>query len=192
MKNKLFYVLLLFTTVCNVRAADISKEEQLRNALENNDIVQVQELINEKVNVNCKFSKGFTPLMDAYNSPEIAQALLEAGARVNQKSDRGVTALTMAVSFGRKPEVVKILLSAGADMDVQDAIGWTPLMAAASIEKSDFVKLLLGRGANKSLKNKEGKTAADIAREYNRNDLAVYIDNYVYDKGLTKSAAKKK
>ncbi len=57
------------------------------------DIETVQKLIDLGVNVN-KTSKGLTPAMYAarYNRLDILKLLVENGAKLNIKSDRGMTA----------------------------------------------------------------------------------------------------
>ncbi|WP_220348621.1 ankyrin repeat domain-containing protein [Alkalilimnicola ehrlichii] len=63
--------------------------------------------------------------------------------------------LSGAVIAGR-PNVVNALLQAGASPDWQDASGMTPLLAAASCERSDMVALLIDAGANIQTPNKDG------------------------------------
>jgi len=57
------------------------------------DIETVQKLIDLGINVN-KTSKGLTPAMYAarYNRLDILKLLVENGAKLNVKSDRGMTA----------------------------------------------------------------------------------------------------
>ena len=56
-----------------------------------------------------------------------------------------------------------LLLAAGANVDKQDAFGFTPLMWAADYDRIEVVKELLKAGANKKLKNNNGYTAYDKA-----------------------------
>jgi ankyrin repeat protein len=58
--------------------------------------------------------------------------------------------------------IVKILLSAGADPNQQDVDGWSPLCYARSIEVAEA---LLAAGADPSLANDFGATAASVVRE---------------------------
>jgi len=85
------------------------------------------------------------------------------------------TALMFAVGLNdrvrtsKEVKIVKLLLEDGkADPNQQNADGWTALMLAANrIWVSDIdveiTKLLLDKGANRSLKNKNNKTALDLA-----------------------------
>ena len=50
-------------------------------------------------------------------------------------------------------------------IDAADHDGQTPLMFAAARDQTNAISVLLQRGASHSLRDSEGKTAADIAQE---------------------------
>jgi ankyrin repeat protein len=58
----------------------------------------------------------------------------------------------------------EMLLDAGCDINAADNKGRTPLMYAASFERTGVVNLLLKRGANINAKDHNGKNALDWAR----------------------------
>lgn len=94
---------------------------------------------------------GLTPLMVAAEMQAddlLVRALIEAGAKADQRDEEGWAAL----HFAWKPSVVTALLEAGADVNAQTDEGTTPLMMALSSEESIFelesVKLLLAAGAS--------------------------------------------
>ncbi len=71
----------------------------------------------------------------------------------------------LAAAFACDPEATKAALDAGADVNGRDGYGRTALMLAAEslkvYKKADIVKLLLERGADPSLRDPDGWTAAD-------------------------------
>ncbi len=76
----------------------------------------------------------------------------------------GIPLLSHAVAGGAKAfELVAYIIKQGAEVNAQANNGMTPLMAAASIDNIDAVKLLLERGADKQLKDAKGQTALDWA-----------------------------
>ncbi len=76
------------------------------------------------------------------------------------KDSRRNTPLLFAALQG-SPEAVSILLAAGADPNAANALGLTPLIAAAP--EPAKVKLLLARGADPKLKSEIGQTALVVA-----------------------------
>ncbi|MEM9674154.1 MAG: ankyrin repeat domain-containing protein [Cyclobacteriaceae bacterium] len=69
---------------------------------------------------------GSTPLISAatFNKPEIAQALIDAGADLSVKNNDGSTALHSAAFFGRV-EIVQMLIDAQADKTIRNNFGAT-------------------------------------------------------------------
>jgi hypothetical protein len=61
-------------------------------------------------------------------------------------------------------------------LDAADERGNTPMMIAASHRNGSLCMTLAGLGANLTLKNKEGKTAASITRESKWMELADWLD----------------
>ena len=52
-------------------------------------------------------------------------------------------------------------------------------MHAAVKSDLDTIKLLLAKGADPAPKNKDGKTAADIAEEYKHGEIATLINHSI-------------
>jgi ankyrin repeat protein len=60
---------------------------------------------------------------------------------------------------------VQLLLERGADADQPDVRGNLPLHGAADSGHEDVVRLLLARTRDPAAKNRDGKSARDLARE---------------------------
>jgi ankyrin repeat protein len=103
--------------------------------------------------------------------------LKEKGANINNRGWANRTALHNA-AFAESPVNIPMLLDWGLDINAQDDDGLTPLMYAVKFNATqpgiitngklpplETVGLLLDKGANCLITNKEGKTAMDIAKE---------------------------
>jgi uncharacterized protein len=106
---------------------------------------------------------GLTPLVYAAREGcfECAQMLIESGARVNQVTTYGWSALLTATQ-NRHYKLAAYLLDHGADPNLANNGGWTPLYLATDnrniesgdypvrvpdMDHLDFIKLLLAKGA---------------------------------------------
>jgi uncharacterized protein len=99
----------------------------------------------------------------------LTERLLKAGVDVNAVYANNLTALMWAAGFSEDaPEddgikTVTLLLDKGAKIDAQDDRGYTALITAAELGHDGVVALLLKRGADRTIKSKDGKAAADVA-----------------------------
>jgi len=110
------------------------------------------------------------------------EALLKAGADIHETDKNGVTPLHHAVRF-RNPAAVEALLKNGAAVNqtckrsgstaLHRAVTSTgaPGTAGKDAEARKIVELLLQYGADPSIKNKSGKTAADYVRNEELREL---------------------
>ena len=118
---------------------------------------------------------GFTGLGLAvfFGHLEIARMLVESGAGVNRPSRNSirVSPLHSAVASGSIP-LLDLLLSHGAAPDAVEFLEATPLHSAAALGSREMVEKLLAAGADRKRKTKDGKTAADLARQYGHAELA--------------------
>ena len=60
--------------------------------------------------------------------------------------------------------VIALLLANGAPLDAADNRGRTALMIAAELGDAGVVDLLMERGADRTLRDKGGKSALDLAK----------------------------
>lgn len=109
----------------------------------------------------------------------IARSLLEHGANIEARDSRGVTVLWMAVCR-HHIQLVDLLLSFGADTEASDSIyGRTPLWVASLLDFDDMVRKLLGKGAKREVRCKQGKTPLCIAAEKGcRKSVKALVDSH--------------
>lgn len=117
---------------------------------------------------------GFTALGLAvfFGHEKIARRLVEAGADVNRPSRNAlrVAPLHSAVASGSLA-LLELLLERGAFPDAVEFLEATPLHSAAAQGNRAMVERLLAAGADRQRKTKDGKTAADLARQYGHESL---------------------
>ncbi|POY75698.1 hypothetical protein BMF94_1321 [Rhodotorula taiwanensis] len=65
--------------------------------------------------------------------------------------------------------------STTTDLNVRDSYGYTPLHLATDRGQTEAVKVLLGAGADRSLKDDDGNTALDLARLAEHSDIVALL-----------------
>jgi ankyrin repeat protein len=112
-------------------------------------------------------NRGYTELMAAaYNNhPNLVQLFLKAGAQVSTQNAQGLTPLMFGIKSGNAQIVQDILNQPGINVNMQDDTGMTALHYATLENKEPLVRLLLSKGANKTIANSFGKTPLAIAQE---------------------------
>ena len=97
----------------------------------------------------------------------------DANARIMGRAFEQNLALHAACAGGRLGRAAFArLVKATGDPDALQKQGYTALMIAAGNGFVDAVEVLLEAGANRGLKQGEGKTAAELARERGHGELA--------------------
>jgi ankyrin repeat protein len=107
-----------------------------------------------------------------FGHPDVVQALITAGASTGIRESTGINLLHWAAITNR-PGVIPLLAAAKVPLDALDDYGYTPLMYAATIDFGDTAVLnaLLKAGADRKVKNDEGRTALEQARYYHHTLL---------------------
>jgi ankyrin repeat protein len=170
-KVSLIVIALVAGLILSVVVFSAGINDQLRAAIENNDIQKVKELLSKGVEVK---ATGGAALWEATRRgrTEIAKLLIEKGANVNYKEDfGGMSVLMIAASKGRM-EIAKLLINKGADVNAKGESGGTPLMYAASAEQTEIAKLLINKGANVNAKDTKGVTPLMLAAGAKRTEIA--------------------
>jgi ankyrin repeat protein len=130
---------------------------------------------------NAVAQDGFGPLGLAcfFGHEAVARLLLVSGARVDQASSNGMRVMPLhSAAAAHSVPIARLLLEAGAPVNVRQGGGeggFTPLMEAALNGQVEMVELLMQHGADPSMKDDSGNTAADHARSRGHAALAERI-----------------
>lgn len=145
--------------------------------------IETTRLLGERgANMNATDAKGNAPLIYAVaqNRPEsnaqVIAYLLSKGAKPNMAANNGDTpllVLTRTPFVIHRAKELEALLDAGADVDAQDTNMRTPLMNLIVLSAQDvdaraltpLIQLVLAKGPDLGLKDKDGWTALMMARK---------------------------
>lgn len=136
----------------------------------------VELLIKARAQANKTKKTGATPLYEAveHNQLEVVRRLcLIEGIAVNKATIDGWAPIHIAAANGQET-IIQLLLNAGSDVNLL-ARGMTPLMVAAARGCISVVKILCERHADLSLKNPNGRTAYQLARENSKTDVINFL-----------------
>jgi len=139
-----------------------NKPEDLMTASANGDLGRVQQLLRDGTQVNQHTNNGKTAIHYAAQSKNVlvVQALIQAGADVNARSEGNVTPLMLSVdmAFGH-PDISLALIKADADVNAADENGDTALIIAATESSVEVFQTLLEKGASVNARGQGGMTA---------------------------------
>nr|XP_032816806.1 caskin-1-like [Petromyzon marinus] len=164
----------------------MGKDQELVQAVKNEDIATVQRLLNrskagrakllgttKKPNVNFQDTDGFSALHHAalMGNSELISLLLDAQAAVDLRDNKGMRALHLAAWQG-KAEPSLLLLRAGASVNAQSEEGEIPLHLSAQHGHHQVSEMLLQHQSNACIVNSANKTPLDMACEFGRVKVA--------------------
>lgn len=148
-----------------------------------NDLETVLKQLAEGADVNVIDSSGNTPLHNAarLGNIDILRALLEKGARIDQKNHMEATPLlNICGSPATTTEHLDYLIAEGANLNAANRHGQTPLILSIIYSKADFIDHLLKKGADINQETLLGQTPIFYAVGHN---------NYTIVKLLLKNGA---
>ncbi|XP_005375061.1 PREDICTED: 2-5A-dependent ribonuclease [Chinchilla lanigera] len=167
----------------NSSSATMENNHPLINAVENEDVSQIKQLLETGTDVNVQEEQGgWTPLHNAVQRgrKDIVEMLLHYGADPRQRKKNGATCLIIAGIEGYV-ELLRFFLSKGADVNEYDANGFTAFMEAAWHGNVEALRFLYENGANVNLRRetkddqkrlgKGGGTALMDAARKGRSDV---------------------
>ena len=169
MKQYVSYSVLLtvfLSLSVSVGFADDALNKQLYQAVQFQDLPQIQGLVSKGADVNHK--ENGRPILGwaAQNgNAEVVSALLKLGANPNIADDGvGHTPLMRAIDT-QFVDIAKALLDGKADPNAKNLDGESCLMMAMHSGKVELVKLLIDAGADVNAASPDGNTAALIAAQ---------------------------
>lgn len=151
--------------------------------------VELFELMLPRANANVQDAEGSTALMlcsddlRMFESEPFTDALVSV-TDLRVRDGKGRTALMRHAS---DPRVVSLLLP-GSDVNAQDQDGRTALMHALAPDGSEKAAELMIAVSDVRLRDKGGTSAASLARERKREDLAILIEQRELELGVPEAA----
>lgn len=164
--------------------------QALFDAVEKGQTDHVRDLVQQGTDVDVRGiagkdtpypSKNWTPLLVAADKgyTKIALILLENGADIYAQNgqDYGFrTPLHHAAKKGHV-DIIKMLLAKGADVHASSSHDyWTPLHAATYDGQTTAALILLKAGADPFIRNIQGATPLDYAKEKGLNTVVKFIE----------------
>lgn len=119
---------------------------------------------------------GLLRLAALLGTPEMMEAILNAGADINERDESGQTPLHHAITTDGTVDNVRFLLEHGADINARNEDGVTPLMLARYLGCDAVADLLIQYGADTTLKDKNGDTAQMIKERTEKEQEAEEAD----------------
>ena len=153
-------IALPFALTSLLPASDPTSNSELADAVESRNAEAIDQLFEEKANVNDAQVDGMTALHWAvfHDELKLVSRLLGRSADPRLKNRYDVTALSIACQNGNA-SIAKALLEAGADPNAALRGGETVLMTAARTGDLETVQLLLKHGAEVDSQDRRKQTA---------------------------------
>lgn len=135
--------------------------QDLRDAVMDGDLAAVHAAIEAGEDLNSLDWAGDTALMDTvyFNQPEIAQALLAAGADVNAPNGTDSRTALMVAIGENNMEFAELFIAAGANINVADDDLWTPMTYAIFFSTPEVMEMLLDNRAIVENRGQSGETS---------------------------------
>ena len=147
----------------------------------------IQLLLDHGAHVNDKNSYGTTALLQTASMAwtDALSVLLDHGANIQDTNKDGSTALIVAASrclcdsyrpAAQYERYITLLLDKGIAIDATDNDGRTAVIGAAEKGRTSIIKVLLARGANPDIADKNGNTALSLVTKLNLPEAIAMLD----------------
>jgi len=166
-----------------IKMHDRTGQTALHYAVDRGNVKCVEFLLQNGADPNAVNYLDGTPMVRVicFGPPEnrlaIAELLVKYGADVNRVSHYHppLNWAAMKNNFG----IVKLLVKSGAKVNAQDEyMKLTALHFSAFWGNVEMAKFLLESGADPSIENDDGLTAADLAWQFEHKDLVRFFESY--------------
>jgi len=174
------------------KTMDFDATLPIHHAASNAQAEMCEFLIEKNSKVDALDKLNRTPLMDAaeVGCLEAVRVLLSHSANIHAQDSEGFNALSYCIDFvSRKDqrfyETAKFLVEKGADVNSEGKFARrTILHCAAAQGDTEFVKVLVEtKEAKIKVKDNEGKTPIDYAKQTSNNALAEYLEQHAGREG---------
>lgn len=156
-----------------VNAQDDEGMTPLMNAAQEGNIPVLKEILKLKPQLEIKNKVGDTALAIAVGGDQIeaTKILIGAGANVDITVS-GENSDTLLIAAARSnAEAARLILEKNKSLvNKTNKLGETALMESVKFGYNDIAKILLKYGADTTMKNREGKSAADLAKSYHNHE----------------------
>jgi ankyrin repeat protein len=166
----------------NARVEELLKAGPALNIFEaaaTGQTARVRELLAANPSlVNMYAPDGFHPLGLAafFGNKETVEALLTAGADVNQQSRESMKVSALHSSAAaRRPDIAAMLLAKGANPNLRAEAGVTVLHEVAITGQIDLAEMLLKHGAEVNANDNSGKTPLAHAIDSKKDAMAAWL-----------------
>ncbi|XP_018413089.1 PREDICTED: fibronectin type 3 and ankyrin repeat domains protein 1 [Nanorana parkeri] len=117
---------------------------------------------------------------------KVVQWMIKHGSEVDARDRRlRWTPLMRVCAVTGNVDVARCLISAGAEVNAKDRDGKSPLMVAALNNHEDLVRLLIESGADCSITNEYGISIAEMAKAFNRQNVAFILEKNKEERRLS-------
>jgi len=161
----------------SVETRDARGRTPVLAATDGNHLEVVRYLIARGADVNAQDAQKDSAflLASARGSTDIVRATLQAGADLRSTNRYGGTGLIPACHHGHV-DTVRLLLTTNIDVNHVNNLGWTALLEAVILgdggtAHAQIVQMLIARGANVNLPDRDGVTA--LAHAQRRGQVRV-------------------
>ena len=150
----------------------------LVSAIARNDSNEAARLLKAGFDPDIKDADGRTALMHTVidGKDQLLDLLIDNGSDVNLQDKQGLSPLHFAAQ-NYNVKAAKTLLQAGAKVDARDKYGNAALWTAVfnSRGRGDIIMLLLEHGADRSAKNRSGKSPLELADMIGNYDVKQFF-----------------